>query len=118
VIVVGTVKIHNFCIQLAMYVPYFYFLYLFSGGSGRTGTYIAISLLLDRLKVEGVVDVFQTVRALRLQRMHMVQSLVRIISASDLVIIYNLFCAQVQYEFCYKTVLEFLDSFELYSNFK
>ncbi|XP_065904181.1 receptor-type tyrosine-protein phosphatase alpha-like [Dysidea avara] len=70
-----------------------------SGGSGRTGTYIAISMLLDRLKVEGVVDVFQTVRALRLQRMHMVQSL-------------------VQYEFCYKTVLEFLDSFELYSNFK
>ena len=25
---------------------------------------------------------------------------------------------QEQYEFCYKTVLEFLDSFELYSNFK
>ena len=48
-----------------------------SGGSGRTGTYIAISILLDRLKVEGVVDVFQTVRGLRLQRMHMVQTLVR-----------------------------------------
>ena len=53
--------------------------FLYSGGSGRTGTYIAISLLLDRLKVEGVVDVFQTVRALRLQRMLMVQTLVRII---------------------------------------
>ena len=48
-----------------------------SGGSGRTGTYIAISILLDRLKVEGVVDVFQTIRALRLQRMLMVQTLVR-----------------------------------------
>ena len=47
-----------------------------SGGSGRTGTYIAISILLDRLKVEGVVDVFQTVRVLRLQRMNMVQTLV------------------------------------------
>jgi len=62
-----------------MYIFTFLLLFLlFSGGSGRTGTYIAISLLLDRLKVEGVVDVFQTVRALRLQRMHMVQSLVRI----------------------------------------
>ena len=50
----------------------------YSGGSGRTGTYIAISILLDRLKVEGVVDVFQTVRGLRLQRMLMVQTLVRI----------------------------------------
>ena len=48
-----------------------------SGGSGRTGTYIAISVLLDRLKVEGVVDVFLTVRGLRLQRMLMVQTLVR-----------------------------------------
>ena len=25
---------------------------------------------------------------------------------------------QDQYEFCYKTVLEYLDSFELYANFK
>ena len=53
------------------------FMFCCSGGSGRTGTYIAISILLDRLKVEGVVDVFQTIRALRLQRMLMVQTLVR-----------------------------------------
>ena len=52
-------------------------MFSYSGGSGRTGTYIAISILLDRLKVEGVVDVFQTIRALRLQRMLMVQTLVR-----------------------------------------
>ena len=51
-------------------------LFFYSGGSGRTGTYIAISTLLDRLKVEGVVDVFQSVRGLRLQRMLMVQTLV------------------------------------------
>ena len=47
-----------------------------SGGCGRTGTYIAICLLIDRLKTEGVVDVFQTVRALRLQRPGMVRSTV------------------------------------------
>jgi len=72
---------HNFCIPLELHVHNylsFTVFFCFSGGSGRTGTYIAISLLLDRLKVEGLVDVFQTVRALRLQRMHMVQSLVRI----------------------------------------
>ena len=47
-----------------------------SDGSGRTGTFIAVSNLLERLKTEGVVDVFHTVRALRLQRPGMVQTLV------------------------------------------
>ena len=47
-----------------------------SGGCGRTGTYIAISILLERLKTEGVVDVFQTVRTLRLQRPGMIQTVV------------------------------------------
>ena len=51
-------------------------LYNCSGGCGRTGTYIAISILLERLKTEGVVDVFQTARTLRLQRPSMVQSVV------------------------------------------
>ena len=33
---------------------------------------------------------------------------------------HNYFCfvTQEQYEYCYKTVLEYLDSFELYANFK
>ena len=48
-----------------------------SGGCGRTGTFIAVSILLERLKTEGVVDVFNTVRSLRLQRPSMVQSVVR-----------------------------------------
>ena len=47
-----------------------------SGGSGRTGTFLAICNLLDRLKLEGVVDVFQTVRGLRMQRPLMVRTLV------------------------------------------
>ena len=48
-----------------------------SGGNGRTGTFIAISNLLERLKTEGVVDVFHTVRTLRLQRPGLVQTVVR-----------------------------------------
>ena len=47
---------------------------LSSGGCGRTGTYIAVSILIERLKTEGVVDVFQTVRKLRMQRPGMVAS--------------------------------------------
>ena len=47
-----------------------------SGGSGRTGTFVTIANLLDCLKSEGVVDVFQTVRTLRLQRPNMVRTVV------------------------------------------
>ncbi len=47
-----------------------------SGGTGRTGVFIAVSILLERLKTEGVVDVFNTARALRLQRPGMVQTVV------------------------------------------
>ncbi len=49
-----------------------------SGGTGRTGTFIATSILLERLKTEGVVDVFHTARTLRLQRPGMVQTVVSV----------------------------------------
>ena len=44
---------------------------------GRTGVFVALSLVLERMQYEGVVDVFQTVRALRTQRPAMVQTEVR-----------------------------------------
>jgi len=47
-----------------------------SGGCGRTGTFITVSILLEQLKTEKVVDVFHTVRGLRLQRPGMVQTVV------------------------------------------
>ena len=53
---------------------------IYSGGTGRTGTFIAMNILLERLKTEGVVDVFHTVRALRLQRPGMVQTVVSVIT--------------------------------------
>uniref|UniRef100_W5LYH6 protein-tyrosine-phosphatase n=1 Tax=Lepisosteus oculatus TaxID=7918 RepID=W5LYH6_LEPOC len=52
-----------------------------------------------RVKAEGILDVFQTVKSLRLQRPHMVQTL-------------------EQYEFCYKVVQEYIDAFSDYANFK
>ncbi|EPY84872.1 receptor-type tyrosine-protein phosphatase epsilon isoform 1 [Camelus ferus] len=46
-----------------------------SAGAGRTGTFIALSNILERVKAEGLLDVFQAVKSLRLQRPHMVQTL-------------------------------------------
>ena len=50
---------------------------VYSAGAGRTGTFCALSTVLERVKAEGILDVFQTVKSLRLQRPHMVQTLVR-----------------------------------------
>ena len=44
---------------------------------GRTGVFCGISMMIERLKAEGVIDVFQTVQAMRLQRPAMVQTAVR-----------------------------------------
>ncbi|XP_059382123.1 receptor-type tyrosine-protein phosphatase alpha-like [Carassius carassius] len=70
-----------------------------SAGAGRTGTFCALSTVLERVKAEGILDVFQTVKSLRLQRPHMVQTL-------------------EQYDFCYKVVQEYIDAFSDYANFK
>lgn len=52
------------------------FVCVYSAGAGRTGTFCALSTVLERVKAEGILDVFQTVKSLRLQRPHMVQTLV------------------------------------------
>jgi protein tyrosine phosphatase len=45
-----------------------------SAGVARTGVFITLSIVLERMQYEGVLDVFQTVRILRSQRIHMVQT--------------------------------------------
>ena len=54
----------------------FYVYFHFSGGVGRTGVFIALSIGIERLKVEGTIDLFQAVRQLRTQRPAMVQTIV------------------------------------------
>ena len=49
----------------------------FSNGSGRCGALVTLMYCLERLKLEGVVDVFQTVRSMRTQRPLLVETLVR-----------------------------------------
>ncbi|CAG9761336.1 unnamed protein product [Ceutorhynchus assimilis] len=73
-------------------------LYLhFSAGVGRTGVFITLSIVLERMQYEGVVDVFQTARLLSTQRPAMIQS-------------------EDQYQFCYRAALEYLESFDHYRN--
>ena len=50
----------------------------FSLGVGRTGVFCVVASCIERLKLEGVVDVFQTVKMMRTQRMSMVNTAVRI----------------------------------------
>jgi len=47
---------------------------LLSAGVGRTGVFITLSIVLERMRYEGVVDLFQTVKTLRTQRPAMVQT--------------------------------------------
>lgn len=68
-----------------------------SAGVGRTGVFITLSIVLERLQSEGVLDIFQTVRTLRTQRPGMVQS-------------------EDQYQFCYRAALEYMSSFDHYAN--
>jgi receptor-type tyrosine-protein phosphatase epsilon len=48
----------------------------FSDGAGRSGTYIAISNLVDRVKVVQVIDVFQCIKLIRGQRPQFVETAV------------------------------------------
>ena len=49
-------------------------LMLCSAGVGRTGVFVTLSIVLERMRYEGVVDMFQTVKILRTQRPAMVQN--------------------------------------------
>lgn len=49
-------------------------LYWFSAGAGRTGCFIVIDIMLDMAEREGVVDIYNCVKALRSRRINMVQT--------------------------------------------
>uniref|UniRef100_A0A1I8PP92 protein-tyrosine-phosphatase n=1 Tax=Stomoxys calcitrans TaxID=35570 RepID=A0A1I8PP92_STOCA len=48
-----------------------------SAGVGRTGTFIGLDIIMQRLKNESKINIYETVKKLRFQRMKMVQSLVQ-----------------------------------------
>ncbi|XP_065069850.1 receptor-type tyrosine-protein phosphatase S-like isoform X1 [Rhopilema esculentum] len=67
-------------------------------GAGRTGTFIAISNILERFKIEQLVDVFQTIKKTRAFRPQFVEN-------------------AAQYKFCHTITQAFIDSFDTYANF-
>ena len=48
-----------------------------SAGVGRTGTFVMLDSMMDRLKVEDSINVYEFLRQMRSKRMYMVQVLVR-----------------------------------------
>lgn len=113
-----------------------------SAGVGRTGVFITLSIVLERMRYEGVVDMFQTVKTLRTQRPAMVQTEVSDpsspgwweicgrregsqhlrtlnpaarcpwVAASHTS---SLVALQDQYQLCYRAALEYLGSFDHYA---
>jgi protein-tyrosine phosphatase len=47
---------------------------LYSAGVGRTGTLIALDILMQELMDKGLVNIFDTILQLRIQRINMVQT--------------------------------------------
>ncbi|XP_048579205.1 receptor-type tyrosine-protein phosphatase S isoform X3 [Nematostella vectensis] len=69
-----------------------------SNGTTRSGAFCAIYSILERLKIEQVVDVFQVIKVIRIKRPQSVTSL-------------------AQYVSCYEMALRYLDTFGDYANF-
>ena len=57
-------------------IEYHSVLFYSSDGIGRTGTFCATYSMMDRVKVEQVVDAFQTIKSRRIQRAGLLDSLV------------------------------------------
>ena len=55
-----------------------------SAGVGRTGTFITLDYMLERIKHEQSINVYEYVSGLRKQRVLMVQSLVRLLLQHEL----------------------------------
>uniref|UniRef100_A0A8R1HYP6 protein-tyrosine-phosphatase n=1 Tax=Caenorhabditis japonica TaxID=281687 RepID=A0A8R1HYP6_CAEJA len=68
-----------------------------TSGAGRTAVFIALSIILDRMLAEHVVDVFTTVKLLRTERQNMIQE-------------------PEQYHFLYQAAFEYLKRFDNYSS--
>ena len=81
--------------------------------------FCAIATTIDRCKTESVVDVFQVVKAQRIQKPGHVLTVVSTPSLKPLTHSFESQShSQEQYQFVFEAVLRFLESFETYSNFK
>ncbi|CAB3404167.1 unnamed protein product [Caenorhabditis bovis] len=68
-----------------------------TSGAGRTAVFIALAIILDRMRSEHVVDVFTTVKLLRTERQNMIQD-------------------TEQYHFLYQAAFEYLASYDNFTS--
>ncbi|ESN89995.1 hypothetical protein HELRODRAFT_116629 [Helobdella robusta] len=68
-------------------------------GTRYSGLFCTASYLIERLKIEHEVDMYMAVRYIRVNRHQFVPSL-------------------VQYDYLYKLIIDYLDSFDTYANFE
>ena len=90
-----------------------------SDGVGRTGTFLCIHSQLERVKTEGVADIFQAIKSARMQRPGLVSDAVSHDATLHGCYI-SMWCysPQAQYAFCHEVVASYVDTFETYANFK
>ena len=84
--------------------------------------FCAIATTIERCNMEGVVDVFQVVKALRVQKPGAVRNAVSIQCIAlhrTLVDSHSITCPpQFQYRTLFEAVLMYLNSFDTYGNFQ
>ena len=84
----------------------------------RLGMFCAITTTTERCKTEGVVDVFQVVKALRVHKPGAIHNVVSVLIDGPLAVILLLSSQfQWQYEAVFDAIVVFLDSFDTYANF-
>ena len=85
--------------------------------------FCTIATTIERCKTEGMVDVFQVVKALRVQKPAAVRTVVSMpFPACDVcyfnhVLVLKCLIPQPQYQLIFEALLVFLDSFSTHANF-
>jgi len=91
----------------------------YSDGVGCTGTSLCIHSQLERVKTEGVVDIFQAIKSACMQRPGLVSDAVsHNATLSGCYISMWYLPPQAQYAFCHEVVASYVDTFKTYTNFK
>ena len=93
----------------------------FSDTVTRSGMFCAIATIIERCKTEGVVDVFQVVKALRVQKPGAVPTAVSGCTSFFGWNVMNFLCfplIQENYKHNFDTILVYLESFDTYANFQ
>ena len=85
-----------------------------SDGVGRSGAFLCIHSQLERLKTEGEVDIFKYLKSARTRRIGLLSELV----SYQIYLLLHFIILQDQYIYCHEVLLTYIDSFDLYSNFK